>query len=410
MDGLIDSALNDGRTTRENLDEVEVARENRGYRSSVMRRILACLIGIVAAVLIGECFVRVAGLGNAAISKGPLHQHHPLLGWTCLPSSSVFFEQPGSFRVEVSTNSSGFRGRMGTSGSEEDVRKILCLGDSTMWGYGVSDRETFSQFLEGIVPSSEVVSLGVNGYSTVQELLAYELFGNNYQNTDVILAFCSNDLGDNMDSKRGGRPYATLSPEGELVIKNSPVQREWKSPFKQALRHHSRLFACLEYTGKLLQIKWSEGREREASGDDAGVVEAATDDDDVGYRELYSGKGAKLSYAWDIQRELIRALNVLVRSKEATLHVVYVPDPTCVLPEMFEVVQEGCKQILDWDAPEARLKQVCEELDVNYIDILGSFRGSKHAENLFLKKNSHWGPKGHQLAAEVVGQHLLKDS
>jgi SGNH hydrolase-like domain, acetyltransferase AlgX len=62
----------------------------------------------------------------------------------------------------------------------------------------------------------------------------------------------------------------------------------------------------------------------------------------------------------------------------------------------------------DPDVPNRQLAQVAERLGVPYLDLLPVFRsaGVDAEAPFFWKKNAHWTPRGHRLAAEHVAALL----
>lgn len=89
-------------------------------------------------------------------------------GWELKPSQKGF-AVPG--RAKATINSSGFRGREGFPSARR--YRILLVGDSFAFGYGVGDNETLSFFLEQKLNSDfgkdvEVLNFGVPGYGVYQ--------------------------------------------------------------------------------------------------------------------------------------------------------------------------------------------------------------------------------------------------
>lgn len=96
------------------------------------------------------------------------------LHWKLRPEVSTEFHH-----VPVRTNRLGFRGSDPAAGS----RVVLCLGDSTPFGFGVAEGEAFPAQLEGRLNAAAkagehwtVINAGVPGYTSFQlRLLAEEL-------------------------------------------------------------------------------------------------------------------------------------------------------------------------------------------------------------------------------------------
>lgn len=84
--------------------------------------------------------------------------------------------------------------------SSEEVR-IVVLGDSFTFGYGVEENETFPAILQeslrrALSENLTVINLGVRGYGTQQEYELYRYVGVEYNPDIVILALNRNDWED----------------------------------------------------------------------------------------------------------------------------------------------------------------------------------------------------------------------
>lgn len=98
-------------------------------------------------------------------------------------------------------NAHGFRGPDYSSPKSKRVFRIVGLGDSLMWGWGVSDDEYYlsllSQHLNRSSPdgySWEIINTAVPGYNTVMEVETFKEKGLLYQPDLVIIDYVSNDL------------------------------------------------------------------------------------------------------------------------------------------------------------------------------------------------------------------------
>jgi lysophospholipase L1-like esterase len=126
----------------------------------------------------------------------------------------------------VQINQKGLRDRDHSYERANDVRRILVLGDSFAWGYGVEEAERFSQLLESMM-DVEVVNAGVSGYSTDQELLWLQNEGIKYDPDLIILVFAGNDIGDNEQQLVNTiyfKPQFVIA-EDQLILKNTPVPK-----------------------------------------------------------------------------------------------------------------------------------------------------------------------------------------
>jgi lysophospholipase L1-like esterase len=165
----------------------------------------------------------------------------PVLGWRLAPSRETTF-QGAHFAVHVSQNAEGLRDRHYPYARDAGRRRILVLGDSVVWCWGVEQAACFTEQLESALSDTDVINAGVPGYSTAQEMLLYEREGRKYRPDLVILVVVPNDLTDNLDP-RGPRFRVD---GGRLVLTNLPLRRR-KNAVGEWLQAHSRLFAQVSY-------------------------------------------------------------------------------------------------------------------------------------------------------------------
>jgi hypothetical protein len=109
------------------------------------------------------------------------------LGWRNIPNWKA------TTRGESLTiNSKGLRDQEYTYERTAGAKRVLVLGDSFTWGYGVSDEEIYTEVLERKLAEQgrnwEIINTGVSGYGTDQEYLFFKTEGLKYQPDLVILA------------------------------------------------------------------------------------------------------------------------------------------------------------------------------------------------------------------------------
>jgi lysophospholipase L1-like esterase len=359
------------------------------------------LCSLLLAVALAEAVVRAANLGRTFLTRGPLHEYDPRAGWRCKRNLDANFVLPGSFDVRIRCNGDGLRGGPIEQPKPPSRTRIAVLGDSFMWGFGVEDEEVFAQALVRELPDADVVNLAANGYSTVQELVRLTDDGLRFQPDVVVVGFSWNDLEDNFDDKRGGRPAARLTDGDELRIENLPVRRPWKSGTKQWLRQHSRLFGFLEYAFKLIgetSKRWLPAPQPDEH-DGLQLGGAA-----FGERDLYAPPTRELERAWQVVHLLLA--RVAERAGDARLLVMYVPSRNAVSRQRFrELFGDGPE--LDWSRPAERLGEIADSLGALYLDLNPAFRAVPDPETrLFLVNNGHWNAAGHAVAARAAAGRL----
>jgi hypothetical protein len=108
----------------------------------------------------------------------------------------------GAFRNKrVSTNSHGMRGPEIPVEKAPGVFRIIGIGDSVMFGWGVADEVYYLRVLEAQLNARndgrryECLNLAVPGYNTTMEVAALENVGMDFEPDLVVLQFINNDFG-----------------------------------------------------------------------------------------------------------------------------------------------------------------------------------------------------------------------
>ena len=185
------------------------------------------LVSTLFAVFLSEIALRLMGIDPLYVSpeRDRFWKYDSVLGWAHKPGQEGNFETP-EFRTVVRINENGLRDRQHSYERQNDTERILVLGDSFAWGYGVEESERFSQLLEKSL-DVEVINAGVSGYSTDQELLWYKSEGIKYETDLVILVVAGNDVGDNdqlLVNTIYYKPKFVLE-DGQLVATGYPVPK-----------------------------------------------------------------------------------------------------------------------------------------------------------------------------------------
>jgi len=133
--------------------------------------------------------------------ESPETGDHGMMFYRFDPYLGLFHEPGFTGTVDGVTythNAKGLRDREVPYDKPSGRQRILMVGDSLTWGYGVGDGETFSDVLERSLPGTEVINLSVAGYGNGQELLLLRHEGLRYEPDQVVLVFCvANDVEDN---------------------------------------------------------------------------------------------------------------------------------------------------------------------------------------------------------------------
>ena len=218
-------------------------------RRAALRRWLArvglLVAGSLIALLLAELAVRTLLPEYRALrTDRAMWRYDSTLGWI----TRAHFDGQQSFggkqRVAVRTNSLGFRDAEPGPAAPGQSR-VLVLGDSFAFGYGVTVDERITEALERHSEGRvDAANLGVTGYSTDQELLVLRRFGERYAPDVVVVMYTGNDPRGNARPVGSGHPKPIFEIRGDaLELNNVPVPSSNSvRRIKYTLARHSALF------------------------------------------------------------------------------------------------------------------------------------------------------------------------
>ncbi len=355
----------------------------------------AILVAIIAVELGLRVSYRLEQLQPAAVTNQPqqdsawkFFQYDSTLGWRNRPDAEGTFKIPDSV-TSVKINSQGVRDR--EHRFEKPGRfRILALGDSFTWGFGVEQNERFTDKLQSLVGEPiEVINAGVTGWGTDQELLYWTQEGYRYHPDLVLVAFGTEDIINNAHSVQHGypKPYFLLR-ENHLVLRNSPVPKktgDWAKHLGLPEELRVKPVEADESRGEInaflqthvLSHSWLWARGRDFLHD----------------REMANKGVDRLTEA------LLLALQQRVQSHEAKLVVVMVPYKNHIRPGA------SANDLRQWDA----IVKFFRSHGFDCVDLRPAFvKESTAGKQLHFAIDDHWNPTGHELAAKVIYEHLTE--
>ncbi len=156
------------------------------WKNGLLNLALSAFVFLLCLVAF-EIILRLNHYGNLEI-----YEADPQLYWKLKPNQDCFTKVN---RLPVHVNSHGTRGPEFAMEKPADTLRILSLGDSRTFGWGLADDETYSRRLEQLLRTNfnsgkkiEVINAGVNAWSFPQMLVYLREFGVKYQPDFVVLA------------------------------------------------------------------------------------------------------------------------------------------------------------------------------------------------------------------------------
>ena len=170
----------------------------------------------------------------------------PIVDYRLRPNASGHMSS-SEYSVSLNINTLGFRGNEISLEKPAGVKRILFLGDSFIFGHGVSDDQTLpfrvGLELNRIMPNTfEVVNGGVYGYCTANEVDFFTEYGIPLKPDLVVILVMLHDVFDN-------KAWYNLLDDGQLIRKKEKISKFMASrkitkyiPGADWLRGHSHLF------------------------------------------------------------------------------------------------------------------------------------------------------------------------
>lgn len=95
--------------------------------------------------------------------------------------------------VPVKTNAEGFRDSDHPLVTPPGQRRIIFLGDSNLFGWGVQYDSCYQRVAAQKLPQWDILNMGRPGYNAAQEVECFRVYGLKYKPDVVVVNFISND-------------------------------------------------------------------------------------------------------------------------------------------------------------------------------------------------------------------------
>jgi lysophospholipase L1-like esterase len=156
--------------------------------------------------------------------RADFYAYDSIRGWRGRADVEARFQRM-DFSVMVRQNRYGYRGWDCAVEKAKGRRRMLVLGDSYAWGYGVEDDKMFTSILDDRLPAMDVLNLGCSGYGTDQELLTLETDGLRFDpDVIVVVVTLPSDFENNTHAVQYDYPKPYFIFRGNtLVRRNVPV-------------------------------------------------------------------------------------------------------------------------------------------------------------------------------------------
>ncbi|MDD5084673.1 MAG: SGNH/GDSL hydrolase family protein [Candidatus Omnitrophica bacterium] len=253
------------------------------------------------------------------------------------------------------TNADGYRGRDVAHQKEKGIKRIVFLGDSYTFGWGVNDDEIYTERFKALWEKDnnfnvEVINLAVPGYNTVHECEMLRRKIDLFNPDIVVLAYVVNDAEPQMNVPRSPKAayrFAYLwSYESLKDFLNKKFPK--KCHFKVNIERYEDYLVGFEPGNP----KWKESK------------------------------------------KALRDIVSICKKRGIIVVVAILPDVTQRLDDSYR-----------WRRIHDCVSEWCHEFNIDSIDLLPYFLGSDH-DKLWVPGDGHPNAIAHQKIAEILSSYL----
>jgi len=306
--------------------------------------------------------------GEAEIHPKGMYRLDPVIGWTLTPQFSGRFKKD-DFDIQVQANRLGLRDKEILPKTVGTFR-ILGLGDSFAFGWGVDLKNSFYKVLEKDLNEQkpfnvEVINAGTPGFGTYEPGKLLTAMGLSFEPDLVILSFYEgNDYINNIAA-----PRKREIRDGYL--RNVPASPP--SKLTAFLRRHSIIFS-------LSHAVFSKVR-----------------------------KKAKFHQAMDKTQHYLSDIKMILEEKNIPFVFILIPDQDIEFYNRSSILLLYDKMVGGFDMMDMRkqLKAFCDAEGIYFYQLSERFEGGEGAQLLRLK-DTHFNERGHAKVAQEIYRFLIK--
>lgn len=358
--------------------------------SSVVKNIGLTLCSIIFLLFICEVALRIGGWKVVTFyPHAGFYQFDADLGWLQIPNHEASF-RGRDFNVTIRSNSYGFRDTEYQFSRHAGRKRVIVLGDSYTWGWGVEQEEIFCEVAEREMKNTEFINLGQNAYGTAQEYLFFKKLGIKFSPDLTVLAFYYNDIYDNYEDSPK-RPNFRLEG-GNLVLKNRPKPFSADRKISQFLQKKLFISSFIDYRFALLK---QLGKPTDSTN---GIEDC-----------FYDNYSERTKAAWDLTNALLIKIDELTHHR---LLILYIPARLQVENETYQkalIASNIDEKKIDLLRPNKILKRFSEAHGIPFLDLTPFFRkANEKGVPIYFKHDGHLTKEAHELAGQKLKGEVEK--
>jgi lysophospholipase L1-like esterase len=374
------------------------------FQGSGWHRLIPIVLGVAFALGTGEAVLRVlrpqSTLARTLQNEPAMFRPSDVLPYELRAGYGGRLKR-GEYDIAIRIDGQGYRSPEFSPRAKKPVR-ILAVGDSFTFGWGVEADEAYPQRLERLLAAPlgadvEVINAGfAAGYSPDTYYLFLKKRGMLLNPDLIVIGFF---VGNDIDHVRAfENEWTEVDGEGlplRILNVDSKVDEGWLVSRRRPLRYEVPVLRDLH----LFQL--AAGTMQQIAGGPTSAAERSAGEIPFVFRVAYEERTRRL--VEQVQR-LFRAMKRVADERRVPLCVLLIPDRD-------QLVAEGSVRTAaaDWDKPQRLFRAFFDEEKIPYLDLLAEMRAANAAEDLYIPNDFHWNRNGHALAARRLAEYLFQE-
>ena len=376
-------------------------------------KIVTVFLSIVFSLFVAEVAFRLLDMSKPEFNRLDFE-----LGW--MPRAGIAGKYSDESQAFVAINREGFRDIDHDEAKPANVFRVAILGDSFTEAREVDLDHTYWKILErglekclgGAGRDAEVLSFGVNGYGTAQELIVLDKYVWKYKPDLVLLAFFTgNDVWNNSRALDGhsDRPYFEIK-NGSLVLDDTNL--------RSARFESKKLFADIKHgiynSLRVLQVGRKAYEQTKIRLQRRGKPLDKLAQLNSGFDTAIFAPPRNMAWevAWRVTEELIEAMRKASQARNVEFSVVTMSTPVQIYPDA-KLRRDFAASlgVGGLDYPDRRLSSFGVAHDIPVISLVDDMRRYVDQHGRLLHGSTdfaggHWNRTGHVLAGEIIARRL----
>ena len=317
--------------------------------------------------------------------------------------------------ITYRTNSIGFVDDEHEVEKPKDTKRLLFLGDSYTEALQVAFEKNFHQLIEkkynslDIAQKIEVMSMGMSGFNTAQELIAYRKYGKGFKPDVVVLMFTlGNDVSGNSSELFYSKTKPFFDVIGEKLVQTHTPQRYESSFFKKIFTDYLEAPRFIynkanknPIFAQLFSASHNTGAEKKED------KELSTPDNAV----FLSLKNPPLVWqkAWDITIKLIQTIHEETKQNGAQFVFILVPTDAQIFPERVKKIIEQSDSAIDYDLSlsDGVLNKLAQDNHFFYYSLAEALKPL--GDNIGIP-DGHFSYQAHEIVSEAILNFLKSNN